>query len=112
MDDLNFGVKMGSESGPTGISSSGVNKPKYETMVEEKGAGEAEGAQKKGDYDLSAAAHPVACIFTFLFKTLAVVMYRVGNADTSSVGCSSILQFWCSFSSSSCPLWTSGQSRM
>ena len=74
MDDLNFDVKMGSDTGPTGISNAGPVKPKYETMGEEKGPGEAESTQKKGDYDLSAAAHPVACIFTFLFKALAVRM--------------------------------------
>jgi hypothetical protein len=31
---------------------------------------------KKGDYDLSAAAHPIACVFTFLFKAVAVLMYN------------------------------------
>jgi hypothetical protein len=35
MDDLNFGVKLESENGPSGIS--GDKKVKYETMVEEKG---------------------------------------------------------------------------
>ena len=30
---------------------------------------------KKDDYNLSEAAHPIACIFTFLFKAVAVVMY-------------------------------------
>lgn len=71
---MNFDVKIGSEQGQTGISSAGPSKPKYETMVEEKGAGEEDLNKKKGDYDLSAAAHPIACVFTFLFKTLAVLM--------------------------------------
>lgn len=74
MDDLNFDVKMGSDNGPVGMSSAGATKPKYDPMVEERGAGEAESMPKKGDYDLSAAAHPIACVFTFLFKALAVVM--------------------------------------
>lgn len=36
---------------------------------------------KKDNYDLSQAAHPFACIFTFLFKATAFIMYIMRNLD-------------------------------
>lgn len=43
---------------------------------------------QQGDYDLSAAGHPLACIFTFLFKVAAVLMYLISYSDISLEGSS------------------------
>lgn len=63
------------------------------------------------DYDLSAAGHPFCCIFTFVFKVSAFIMYSLEYPVTSSSATSSA---WSPPSSSS-PSWaqsTSGWSRM
>jgi hypothetical protein len=73
MDDLNFGVKLDNDQNSG--SNPAPKTMKYETMVEEKGEPEPDTKINKGDYDLSQAGHPIACVFTFLFKALAVLVY-------------------------------------
>ena len=69
--ELNYDIKL--QSGD--VSAANQNAPKYQNLNEERGQAVDDNIRvAQGDYDLSAAGHPVACIFTFIFKVLAVLV--------------------------------------
>lgn len=71
-DDMNFGIKLVDESQQTPRVE---GNQKYQDQAKQNND-ENEAMNADGNnYDLASASHPVACIFTFVFKVSAFLWY-------------------------------------
>lgn len=85
-EDLNYGVPLGDTAPQLGNN---YNPPEHlksqkQNVTDEQQQQAAEAGDSK--YDLKKAAHPMACVSTFIFKGLAIFFYLViGSIIDSSI---------------------------